>query len=347
MEYQKLQFLFLLFLLVGALLLIVLLLLPYLHALLLAVALAIVFQPLYERVLIIWKGRKGLAAFSTVVIVFVLLLIPILFFGFQIFQESKELYLTVTSEGWRIEVFDKIKTMVESQLRVFIPDFSIRFDEYAKQIVQWTVEHVRTIFSGLAQFALTFFLALFAFYYLLKDGGRLLQKIIALSPLSDYYDREIFRTLQAAVRAVVKGSFTVAFIQAILTGIGFAVFGISNATLWGSVAFLFALIPGIGTALLIFPAAAFLFFTGHELGALGLAAWGVLTIGLIENILGPRLIEREISLHPFLVLLSVLGGITFFGLIGFLLGPLVLSFLVTMLNIYQKEFGHKKQKYLK
>lgn len=343
MEYQKLQFLFLLFLLAGVLVLAVFLLLPYLHALLLAIALAIVFQPLYQRLLGIWKGRKGLAAFSTVAIVFVLLLIPILFFGFQIFQESKELYLTMTSEGWRIEVFDKIKTLAETQIRVFIPDFSIRLDEYAKQIAQWTVEHMRAIFSGIGQFALTFFLALFAFYYLLKDGGKLCQKIIALSPLSDYYDREIFGKLQATVRAVVKGSFTVAFIQAVLTGIGFAVFGIPNATLWGSVAFLFALIPGVGTALLIFPAAAFLFFTGHELGALGLAAWGIAAIGLIENILGPRLIEREISLHPFLVLLSVLGGITFFGLTGFLLGPLVLSFLVTMLDIYQKEFGHKNQ----
>ncbi len=113
-----------------------------------------------------------------------------------------------------------------------------------------------------------------------------------------------------------------------------SIFGIPNGFLWGTVAAIAALIPGIGTALVFIPAIAFLFFIGNIPQALGLLAWGALAVGLIDNILGPKLVGRGMQLHSLLVLLSVLGEIIFFGPSGIFLGPLSLSLLFVLLSIY-------------
>ena len=131
-----------------------------------------------------------------------------------------------------------------------------------------------------------------------------------------------------------------ALIQGILTAVGFTFFGIPNATLWGSVAAITALIPGIGTALVLLPAILYLYFSGETLFAVGLLLWGMTAVGLVDNFLGPKLASYGMRLHPFLILLSVFGGVGFFGPLGFLLGPLVLSLLFALIEIY---FAIKKE----
>ena len=123
--------------------------------------------------------------------------------------------------------------------------------------------------------------------------------------------------------------------------VGFWIFGVPNAILWGSFAAIAALIPGIGTALVLTPAILFLFARGEIFSAIGLLAWGVGVVGLIDNFLGPRLMGRGIELHPLIILLSVLGGIGFFGPIGFLLGPLIVSLFFALLDIYSVRSFHR------
>ncbi|OQW98324.1 MAG: hypothetical protein BWK74_04780, partial [Desulfobacteraceae bacterium A6] len=135
------------------------------------------------------------------------------------------------------------------------------------------------------------------------------------------------------INSVIKGNLTVAVIQGALTSAGFAVFGIPNAVLWGSVTAIAALIPGVGTSLVLIPAILFLFLSGKFLSGFGLLAWGAGAVGLVDNFLGPKLVGRGMQMHPFIILLSVLGGIGFFGPIGFLLGPLAISLLFAFLEI--------------
>jgi len=178
------------------------------------------------------------------------------------------------------------------------------------------------------------FIFLVALYYLLKDGQKLKVAIIALSPLSDTDDETISQKLRGAINAVMKGSLLIAFIQGVLTSAGFAIFGVPNAILWGSVAVIAALIPGIGTALVLIPAILFLFITGEMFSGVGLIVWGVVAVGLVDNFLGPKLVGHGMQLHPLIILLSVFGGIGFFGPIGFLLGPLAISLLFVLIDIY-------------
>src|SRR6185369_1295230 len=110
---------------------------------------------------------------------------------------------------------------------------------------------------------------------------------------------------------------------------------VPHPALWGSFAVIAALIPGIGTSLIIVPGVLYLFFTSTNLYALGLFIWGVLAVGLIDNYLGPILVHRGVNIHPFLILLSVMGGLIFFGPIGFIAGPLVVALLFALLEIYK------------
>mgnify|MGYP001572074651 FL=1 len=178
------------------------------------------------------------------------------------------------------------------------------------------------------------FIFLVALYYLFKDGDKLKTAVVSLSPLQDIHDETIFNKLEVTINSVIRGSLAIALIQGILTAIGFAIFGVPNATLWGSVAAIAALVPGIGTALVLLPAILYLYLSGETLSAVGLLLWGMTAVGLVDNFLGPKLVERGMQLHPFLILLSILGGISFFGPLGFLLGPLILGLLFALLEVY-------------
>ena len=139
-----------------------------------------------------------------------------------------------------------------------------------------------------------------------------------------------------AINSVIKGSLVIAIIQGILTGLGFTLFQVPNPALWGSIASITALIPGIGTALVLIPGILYLFFSFKIGLGFGLLAWGILAVGLIDNILGPTLVGRGTKIHPFLVLFGVLGGIQLFGPAGFIAGPLILSLLFALAEIYSK-----------
>jgi predicted PurR-regulated permease PerM len=216
----------------------------------------------------------------------------------------------------------------------FSADFSKNLSTYAETALQWIIQHVGSAASGVVGVFLKSFLFFIALYYLLRDGGRLKEKLVELSPLRDSYDEQIFDKLELAVHSVIKGNLTIALLQGILTGIGFTIFGVPNSFLWGTVAALAALIPGLGTGLVFVPTVLFMFFTGNVSAALGLAIWGLFAVGLIDNFLGPQLIGKGVNLHPLLVLLSVLGGLSLFGPIGLFLGPLSLSLLFAFLSIY-------------
>ena len=175
---------------------------------------------------------------------------------------------------------------------------------------------------------------LIAFYFFLKDGKKLKNYIVALSPLDDSDDELIVSRLKLAVSAAMKGNLLIGLIQGTLTGIGFAIFGVPNAVLWGSVAVIAAFLPGIGTSLVLAPAIIFLFVTGNTFGGVGLLIWGIIAVGLIDNLLGPRLVGRGMQLHPLAVFVAVLGGLSLFGPLGFLLGPLAVSVCLALVDIY-------------
>jgi predicted PurR-regulated permease PerM len=336
MNHQKSELYFLLILLAGIVILTFFIFKPFLYVLILAIVFATVFEPVHKRALIITRERKSLAAFLATISVLVVVVAPLTFLGVQIFQEATELYSSLIESGGTTNLSSGIGDTIKSLAR-FSPvpiEFSIDVNQHLKQGLSWLLQHLGPLFANVARAMVGVFIFLIALYYLFKDGYKLKAAVVALSPLQDIHDETIFNKLALAINSVIRGNLTVALVQGILTAVGFAIFGVPNATLWGSVAAITALIPGIGTAFVLLPAILYLHFSGETFFAAGLLFWGMTAVGLVDNFLGPKLASQGMQLHPFLILLSILGGIGFFGPLGFLLGPLVLSLLFALLEIY-------------
>jgi predicted PurR-regulated permease PerM len=331
-------------LLLAVLVLSILIFLPFLTPLVFAVSLAVIFSPVYRsilRTIFPKKDKSTTAAFITLVIVAVIVIIPAFFVFTKMYAEVQDMYYFLTEEGSRstvITALNHLSSIASKAMFNVIPavDFSsFNITDYMKQGLEWGFGHLDTIFDGAGRILVAIFITFFALFYFLRDGRDLKKQIILLSPLTDTDDEHILKKLEQAVYSIVAGSLVVSVLQGIMTGIGFAIFGIPEPAVWGSIAAIAALVPGGGTSLVLIPGILYLFFTGNTWNAAGLLVWGIVAVSFIDNFLGPIIVNRGIKIHPFLILLSVLGGIAFFGLSGFILGPLVLAFLFALLEIYK------------
>jgi predicted PurR-regulated permease PerM len=314
---------------------------PFLIALVLAAIFATVLHPLYVRLLKHMHRSPGLAAFVTILVALVCILGPLTFVASQIVNDARSLYASL-SGGSGSQSLDAAFQFVNGAVATYAPhlslsaaDLSLSFDQYVKDGLQWLIQNLGGAFGSVARFLVTLFIFLIALYYLLRDGEKLTQLIVRVSPLSDTDDAAVFAQLRLSIQSIVRGSLVIALVQGVLTGIGFVIFGVPNSVLWGVVAAFSALIPGIGTSLVLVPGVLYLFATGAIPGAIGLLIWSAVAVGLIDNLLGPRLMGRGMQLHPLLVFLSVFGGLIFFGPAGVLLGPLCTSTLFAFLTLYQ------------
>lgn len=308
-----------------------LLLWPYIGALAVAVTLAVLFRPVYRRVLKALKYR-GLASLLTSFFVVLCVLIPISALLVVVAQEARDVYFSIQAGGFGS--LENILGDINSYIQGWNPDFEIR--SYLEDGISFITSQAGAIFSGTAHFLASIFVGLVVMYYLFKDGARLRQEIIRLTPLEGRLTHSILDRLQATINSVIKGNLLIAFLQGVAVGIGFWIFGIPNAILWGAVGAIAALVPGLGTTLVMGPGVIFLYFASGWGAALGLFLWGAVVVGLIDEVLRPYVIGRDISIHPALVLLAVIGGLSVFGPTGFVLGPLVLSFFLVMVKNFTK-----------
>ncbi|MCR4322578.1 MAG: AI-2E family transporter [Candidatus Azambacteria bacterium] len=337
MDSQRLQTFFFLSLLLGIGALVLFVLMPYLTVIIISGTLAVVLYPLYQRILRIIPPYESLASLITVLIALLIIFIPLFLFGATVVKQAGGLYLSITNDGKGTSFIQETIQVVQEKVRLVSPNAVIDIDQSLEQLLGWIVGKLGVIFSGVTSVIIGFVLSMLALYYLLKDGKKLEEVLITLSPLKDTDDRDIFNKLAQAVHSVIWGTLVVALVQGVLVSVGFYIFGVPNGALWGSVAAIAALIPFIGTTLIVFPAVLYLFIFGDTLSALGLLVWGATAVGLVDNILTPKLLSRGIRIHPLLILFSVLGGLSFFGPAGFLIGPLLLSLLFALLDIYRKQ----------
>ena len=315
---------------------------PFIIVLVLALVFAVVLQPLYRSVLRRMSAYPGLASLITMLISVVCILIPLTFITVQIADEAQNLYSSITNGGGETYLNTVIKSMSDITVR-YSPslalsgaDLSASVDQYVKDGLAWLVHNLGGAFGGVARLLLSLFIFLIALYYFLRDGEKLKRTIIDASPLRDTDDNAVLTRLEQSINSVIRGSLTIALIQGVLTGVGFAFFGVPNFILWGVVAAFAALIPGIGTSLVLAPGIAYLFIIGATVPAVGLLIWSVVAVGLIDNLLGPKLVGKGMRIHPLIVLLSVFGGLAFFGPAGIFLGPLCASLLFALVSIHSR-----------
>ena len=336
MESRQSQTWFFIALLVVVLFVAWLILAPYLGVLVLAGTLAFLFQPWYRYALRLTK-HEALAALLTIVVVTLIVFLPLAFFGVRMFGEASTLYTSIAAHGG----FD-FGTSLTDFLRsnfpgVVAPKFTtLNLNAYLQQGLNWLLQNFGSLFSQIAALLFAAFLSLFGMFYFLKDGEQLKEWVVKTIPLPAKYTENIVQELEGVANSVVRGTLLVAVIQGIVLGIGMFLFKVPDPIFWGALAIPVSVVPILGTWLVAVPAVAYLFLTGQPALGIGLAIWSVILVNAIYNILTPRFIHRGVNLHPYLILLSVLGGIALFGPIGFLIGPLVFALLLSLLKNSKK-----------
>lgn len=303
---------------------------PFLSVLALSIIMSVLLAPVYERILSRLK-LETLSAAITILLLIVVIVVPVTFIINNIVNEAQSLYANVSDASTLTT--DQITEWIEGKVQVYVPDFTVDARGYVATFSSWVVSKLSGIFSGTVDFVFKLALSFVALFYFLRDGKKLRAHAVALSPWTNDRDEIVLGSIKTAIRSVVVGSLAVALVQGLLVGVSFTITGVPNATLWGTLAAVCALVPGVGTAIVMVPAIIFLFVvdpTGWQW--VFQLVWAMGIVGLVDNFLGPTIMQKGINIHPLLILFSVLGGIQFFGPEGFLLGPLVLSLLFVLVR---------------
>ncbi len=312
----------------------------FLMAILLAGIFSSLAHPLYLRLCKWLKDRKSLASGATILIIILIVLLP-----------SSGLLGIVTSQA--IKVGQTATPWVQKQLEspVAISQWleDLPFYEHvepyretiykkAGQLVatasQFFVNGLQAATMGTMNFIFTVAILLYAMFFFLIDGHKLLEKILFYMPLNDRDERRLLDRFTSVARATIKGTAIIGIIQGGASGIAFAVVGIHSSVFWGAVMTVLSIIPGIGTALIWIPAAFWLAVQGYWVKAGILVVVCGLVVGSVDNLLRPRLVGKDTEMHDLLILFSTLGGISMFGIIGIIIGPIIAALFVTIWDIY-------------
>ncbi len=306
---------------------------PFWGVLALAGIVVTICYPLHMRVKqVVFRKNETLASFVSLAIVLFAIILPLVLIASFLLREAVSVYTLFNTASYTS--FSSALGDAESLIKTFVPEFSLDIAGIVSQVASFTASHLVSIFAGTASTIFYFFLSLIATFYFFRDGARITKYLVHLSPLKDGEDGMILGRLATSVRSVALGTILVALIQGILTSVGLWLFGFERAILWGVVAAIGALVPGVGTAIVFIPSIIFLIASGEYITAGGVAVWALLAVGLIDNILGPYLMSRGNPLHPFVILLSVLGGIALMGPIGFILGPVIASLFTVLVELF-------------
>jgi len=319
---------------------------PYLLNIFMALVLFFTAKPLYAALTRLLRGYKVLASALTCLILLLVILIPLFSLMGIIATQALEFSSQVTKGMQSGDLWNWVNAKVDA-LKLYLTHLNLPVppgDINLAQIVQTAVGKASAfiytnaigLIRGFTVFFFDLLLVLFIAFFMFLQGDDFIQAIKGLSPLDAVHNDEILRETETTIKATLWGTVIVAVAQGTLGGVGFLLFGLPQPAFWGTVMIPAAVIPVVGSTIVWGPAAVYLLFTGHIGAGVGLIIWGGVVVSIIDNILKPILMKGSGETPAIFILFSILGGLTYFGMIGFILGPLILSFLLSLLRIYQK-----------
>lgn len=316
----------------------------FLMALLLAGIFSALAHPLYNQFTRWLGGRRQIAAGITLLLIIMVILLPLTgLLGLVTAQAIKvgqsvspwvqeQLASPATFSQWLgdLPFYDKVAPYREIIFQ--------KAGEFLGTLSGFLINGLQAATMGTVHFIFMLFIFLYAMFFFLLDGNKLLEKILYYIPLEDEDERRMLDRFTSVSRATLKGTAVIGILQGGLAGIAFAVVGIPSTVFWGTCMVVLSIIPGIGTALVWGPAAILLLAQGRWGQAVGLVLFCGLVVGSIDNFLRPRLVGKDSEMHDLMILLSTLGGIALFGIVGFIIGPILAALFVAIWEIYGVAF---------
>lgn len=315
---------------------------PFWGAILWAVIIALIFLPMFRRMLPRVGGRRSLAAGLVLGVVMLIGVLPLTLLAASLAREAAALYQQIDSGAWQPELaVRRMFGALPAWLVRVLEQFGVAdFDSVQRRITASLAQAAQLItsralgigldtFDFLTSLAITLYLA----FFLLRDGESLVRTIASGLPLSAAHQRALGDKFATVVRATVKGSLLVAAAQGALGGLAFWFLGVQGALLWAVLMTFLSLVPAVGAALVWAPVA--VWFAAHAdwAAAAGLTAWGVMVIGLVDNLLRPILVGKDTRLPDYVVMIATLGGMSVFGLNGFVVGPAIAAMFIAAWHI--------------
>lgn len=309
-----------------------------------AATFAVLFHPLHMQLKEALKGRDTLAVSLTMLIIVAAVLLPAFVVASVVVREAARLYTSIQSGqidtaaplAWVQAMMPQL-TEYANQLGIDLNRIQGTLTTIAVRVSQRVGSSAIGAGQEAVRFTAMFFLMLYLLFFFLRDGRRLLELIIYALPIGDERERQLLAKFAEVSRATVRGTLLVGIIQGTLGGLIFWMLAIDRAAFWGVVMMVLSLLPALGPALVWLPAAIIFFVSGAFLKGIILVVSGVLIIGLVDNLLRPILVGRDTKMPDYLVLLSTLGGLTVFGISGFVIGPVLAAMFLAVWTMFEAE----------
>ena len=296
--------------------------------------LALMFQPMYRWFLARLRRRQTLAALATLGIILLIVILPLALVTVSLLQEAVGLYARVKSgevnfgryfeqivaamPGWITGLLDRLGLIDWAALQTkIVAGLTQRSGAFAGRAAD--------IGGDAIDLVVGFCIAMYLLFFLLRDGVGVARDVRAAIPLAPEPKTLLLERFTTVIRATVKGNILVAAAQGALGGIAFWVLGVHAPMLWGVVMAFLSLLPAVGAALIWVPVALYLLATGQVWQGVGLIAFGVFVIGLVDNVLRPILVGKDTAMPDYVVLIATVGGLALFGLNGFVIGPVIVA----------------------
>jgi predicted PurR-regulated permease PerM len=319
--------------------------LMFMVPLILAAVFCSLFYGYYEKMVRWTHGRKGLGAAACCFLLLLLLLIPLYLLAHMVSTEALALYDSAESavkeiiaQGDQGVLGSLARHPMVQRLGLNRIDWQASLQDVLKNTASLVANVLNAATKSTFSLLTNLFLTLFTMFYFFKDGHKLIERLKTISPLADKYEDILINRFMSVSRATLKGTLLIGLLKGLVGGLSFWIFGIRSPILWGMVMAILSLIPMIGAWLVMYPAAIVLMILGQVWQGVLLFIIAVAVVSNIDNVLQPRLVGREAGMHDLLIFFSTIGGIAMFGMMGFLIGPIIAAFFITLLDVYVVEF---------
>lgn len=317
-------------------------LLPFYGAILWATVIALLFTPLFSWLVPRLKQRRTMAALLTILVALVMVILPAVLVLATLAREaatvvehlkSGELNPALLLRG----LFEALPEGLMSLLARFgwseFDDMQRKLTEVLTQGSSLIATQTLSVGQDAFSLSVSLLLTVYLSFFLVRDGAAIVRAVMQAVPLAEGHKQALVAQFGTVLRATVRGNLVIALIQGVLGGLALYVLGVGGALLWAVLMAVLSLLPAVGSSLVWGPVSLWLILTGDAWSAAALIAWGVLAIGLVDNLLRPVLVGRDTGMPDYVVLISTLGGIAVLGLNGFVVGPTVAAMFMAAWHI--------------
>lgn len=328
---------------------------PYLHTIIVAAILAIIFSPVHKRIEKLFRGKSNFAAFFSCLLLTLVVVLPLLIMLLSVIQQGIQSFKAMYEwfEALKMNDVSQHPFVIGSITRFndFLPDLkkvfpdidlkNIKIDKimlnFTASIGKMLIDQGGSLAGNITSLIGKFFLMLFTFFFFIRDEEKIVKYVLHLVPLSATQEEKIIVKIKAVSKSALLGTFVTAIAQGAAGGFAFWIAGLPGL-FWGMVMAFASLIPMVGTALVWVPAAFYLFISGQWPYGLFMVIWCIVLVGGIDNLVRPLFMQGSADMSTLLIFFAILGGINFFGLLGLLYGPLIFGLAMVLLYIYDGEY---------